>query len=66
MMRYDTSRDDPHIQPYLHYTPSDPEIASAWRDLITIPCETALHTTYPVLQSSNSLEQVFHYRPAAL
>jgi hypothetical protein len=66
MMRYDTSRDDPHIQPYLHYTPSDPEIASAWRDLITIPCETALHTTYPLLQSTNSLEQVFHYRPAAL
>jgi len=65
MMRYDTSRDDPHVQPYLHYTPADAGVASAWRDLITIPCEAALHSTYQELQRTNSLEQLFHYRPAA-
>ena len=65
MMRYDTTRDDSHISPYMHYTPADPEVASAWRTLITTPCEHALRETYGELIKSASLEQVFHYRHAA-
>ncbi|HEY1911747.1 MAG TPA: hypothetical protein VGG73_12550 [Vicinamibacterales bacterium] len=65
LMRYDTTRDDSHIAPYIHYEPSDPEIASAWHDLITVPCETALRDTYGELTRTSSLEQVFHYRPMA-
>ena len=65
MMRYDTSRDDAYIWPYLHYQPADTEVASAWRTLITAPCEVALRTTYGELQRTHSLEQLFHYRPAS-
>ena len=64
MMRYDTTRDDAHISPYIHYEPADPEVASAWRTVITAPCEHALHETYGQLSESGALEQLFHYRPA--
>ncbi|HSL23712.1 MAG TPA: hypothetical protein VK886_19425 [Vicinamibacterales bacterium] len=64
MMRFDTTRDDAHISPYIRYEPSDPEVASAWRTLITEPCEHALRDTYGNLLRTNSLEQLFHYRPA--
>ena len=66
MMRYDTTRDDSHISPYIHYTPADADgWPSAWRTLITTPCEHALRETYGELIKSDSLEQVFHYRHAA-
>lgn len=65
MMRYDTTRDDGHIAPYLRYEPSDPEVARAWKTLIADPCETALNKTYAQLLATDSLEQVFHYRPVA-
>ena len=48
---FDTSRDDPHIQSYLHYTPSDPEITSAWRDLINPVRNGAAHDL-PTVQST--------------
>lgn len=65
MMRYDTSRDDAHIWPYIHYQPADPEIAAAWQTIIAAPCELALSKTYGELSRTASIEQVFHYRPAA-
>lgn len=64
MMRYDTTRDDAHISPYIHHEPADPELASAWRTLITDPCEHALRETYGELMRTASLEELFHYRPA--
>jgi hypothetical protein len=64
LMRFDTTRDDAHISPFLHYEPADQEIASAWRTLITEPCEHALRDTYDVMLRTNTLEQLFHYRPA--
>jgi hypothetical protein len=66
MMRYDTTQDDTYISPYIHYQPSDPEVASAWYSLITAPCELALRKTYGELSRTSSLEQVFHYRPTAI
>ena len=65
MMRYDTSPEDSYISPYIHYEPSDPEVAAAWYSLVANPCETALRKTYGELSRSNSLEQLFHYRPMA-
>lgn len=65
MMRYDTTRDDAHISPYIHYEPADAEVASAWRTIIAVPCELALRKTYGDLTRTASLEQLFHYRPAA-
>ena len=64
LMRFDTTRDDWHISPYLRHQPADPDVASAWRTLITEPCEYALRVTYDEMLRTNTLEQVFHYRPA--
>jgi hypothetical protein len=65
MMRYDTTRDDGHVSPFLHHQPSadDPAVASAWRTLITTPGETALRQTYGELTKEPTLEELFHYRP---
>ncbi|MFI5178954.1 MAG: hypothetical protein ACHQO8_10340 [Vicinamibacterales bacterium] len=65
LMRYDTTRDDSHISPFLHYEPKgeDPAVASAWRNLITTPCEKALRQTYSELTKGPKLEELFHYRP---
>jgi len=64
IMRYDTTRDDSNISPFIHYEPAETDIASAWHSLIKVPCELALRKTYGELQRTASLEQVFHYRPA--
>jgi hypothetical protein len=65
MMRYDTTRDDAHIWPYIRYEPADPDVASAWRTIVADPCDRALRETYGELTRTSSLEQLFHYRPAA-
>jgi hypothetical protein len=64
MMRFDTTRDDWHISPYLGYQPAGREVASAWRTLIAEPGERALRETYENMLRTNTLEQLFHYRPA--
>jgi hypothetical protein len=64
MMRYDTTRDDSRIAPFIQHRPSDAAIASLWRSLITAPCEQALRVTYAKL-SHGGLEELFHYRPQA-
>jgi hypothetical protein len=64
MMRYDTSRDDAYIGPFLHHEPAgDAAAVSAWRKLVREPGERALHTTYGELQRAGALEELFHYRP---
>jgi hypothetical protein len=65
LMRYDTTRDDGHISPFLAYEPQadDPAVASAWRNLIAAPCEHALRQTYGELTKGPTLEELFHYRP---
>lgn len=64
MMRYDTTREDARIAPFIHYEPRDPAVAALWRQLITSPCEEALRREYGQLVSNHRLEQLFHYRPA--
>lgn len=66
LMRYDTTREDAWIRPFLNHVPGggDEALASLWRTVITAPCERALASTYAELSGSRSLEQVFHYRPA--
>jgi hypothetical protein len=63
MMRYDTTRDGTNISPFIHYESKDPEAFATWKRLITQPCEQVLRTTYGQLKQSNSLEELFHYRP---
>lgn len=64
MMRYDTTREDARIAPFIHHEPKDPAVTALWRQLITLPCETALRHEYGQLAEARQLEQVFHYRPA--
>lgn len=64
MMRYDTTRDDARIAPFIHHDPADPAVASLWRELITSPCNRALREDYGELCEHHRLEQLFHYRPA--
>jgi hypothetical protein len=65
LMRYDTTREDAWIRPFVNHAPRAGDAAQAdrWRTLITAPCDRALSTTYTELCQSQSLEQVFHYRP---
>jgi hypothetical protein len=65
MMRYDTTRDDSRIAPFIQHLPSEAAIATSWRSLITAPCEQALRVTYAGLSQSGALEELFHYRPQA-
>jgi hypothetical protein len=66
MMRYDTTRDDAMIDPFVHYAPDPAEPAAEWwRTLVTEPCEHALQVTYGELLSAGTLEELFHYRPGS-
>jgi hypothetical protein len=66
LMRYDTTRDDGRITPFVYHQPAeDAPAASRWRALITLPCEHALKVTYAELIAAGTLEDLFHYRPAA-
>jgi len=64
LMRYDTTREDAHIMPFVHYVPrdGDPALAALWKQLITVPCERALTDDYAELSEGRRLEQLFHYR----
>ena len=66
LMRYDTTREDAQIAPFVHHVPrgGDPALASLWEQLITAPCERALRDEYVDLANGRQLEQLFHYRPA--
>jgi hypothetical protein len=66
LMRYDTTREDARITPFIHYAPrgGDPMAASLWKQLITDPCEEALRSEYGDLAEGHQLEQLFHYRSA--
>lgn len=62
-MRYDTTRDDAKVSPFIHHEPEgDPDLAALWRALITGPCEDALQRQYPQLRAAHQLEEIFHYR----
>jgi hypothetical protein len=67
MMRYDTTPDDSHLQPFLAHEPSmaDPTVVAAWNTLITQPGTDALNRTYPALLRASRLEELFHYVPAS-
>jgi hypothetical protein len=64
MMRYDTTRDDAHIDPFIHYEPKDAAAVSSWRTLVSVPCDRALYHTYGELQRAGALQELFHYRPS--
>jgi hypothetical protein len=64
LMRYDTTREDAGISPFMRYQPRDPAVAALWSQLITAPCERALRHEYGQLAHGHGLEQLFHYRPA--
>lgn len=65
LMRYDTTRDDARIAPFVHNEPvGDDDLAALWRTLITGPCEDGLQRTYPRLRETRSLEALFRYHAA--
>jgi hypothetical protein len=66
LMRYDTTREDAQIAPFVHHVPhdGDPLLASLWEQAITAPCERALRDEYADLAGNGRLEQLFHHRPA--
>jgi hypothetical protein len=67
MMRYDTTRDDANIEPFIHHEPAATDPSSGWwRTLIADPCERALQVTYGQLQRAGTLDELFHYRPGSL
>jgi hypothetical protein len=66
MMRYDTTRDDANIDPFVHHEPGDPSVGPWWRTLVTVPCEQALQNTYGRLQQTHTLDALFRYRPGSL
>ncbi len=67
LMRYDTTRDDGRIAPFIHHEPrGDAAIVEAWRTLITAPCEHALTVTYSELIQASALGELFHYRRPAV
>lgn len=64
-MRYDTTRDDARVSPFMYHEPEgDPDLTVQWRVLISAPCEDALHRSYQMLRSAHRLEELFHYRTA--
>jgi hypothetical protein len=66
LMRYDTTREDSGIQPFIHYEPApEGNLRELWRTLITQPCDDAIEHKYALLCSQGKLEQLFHYRPAS-
>lgn len=67
LMRYDTTRDDASIEPFIHHQPDPANPAVEWwRTLITDPCERALQVGYSTLLKAGALEELFHYRPGSL
>ena len=62
VLRYDTTRDDSGITPFVHHQSSDAAVAAAWRALVAGPCEEALRGTYGELIHSASIETLFRYR----
>jgi len=67
LMRYDTTREDAWIKPFMHFEPKANEgnVADLWRTLITKPCEDAIQRQYPAMAEAHQLEQLFHYRSAS-
>ena len=67
MMRYDTTRDDASIDPFVRHVPVAADASAGWwRTLIAEPCERALQVSYGQLQRAGTLEELFHYRPGSL
>jgi hypothetical protein len=64
LVRYDTTRDDAWIFPFVRHVPAQGDAAAMWRTLITAPCEDALQRTYPRLREAHTLEELFHCRVA--
>ena len=50
---------------FLADEPADPATNHAFKTLVAGPCELALRRTYGELVATNSLEQLFHYRPVS-
>lgn len=67
LMRLDTTPDDQHVNPFLHYEPTgeDASVRNAWTTMITGPAEVALAESYPVLKREKRLEELFHFRSVA-
>lgn len=62
---YDAVGHDFHLANFLGYRPdaSRPGLPALWRDLVTVPCGTALRQTYPRLRQSGGMAGLFRCPP---
>ena len=65
IMRYDISPDDPTIQAFHQYRPTDSKLAELWDRLVKTPCDLALNRYHSVLKKHRRLEEVFRYQDLA-
>jgi hypothetical protein len=66
MMRFDTTPDSPHVEPFIRYQPrGSRRLAELWERLVRIPGETALEVYYPVISEHHRIGEIFRYHDLA-
>ncbi len=65
IMRFDTSEDDPNIETFRNFEPSESKgrLPEQWTRLIRTPIDDGLDRFYPVLKEKQRLEEVFRFQP---
>ena len=62
IMRHDITPDDPVVDAFGQYRPSDPKLGRLWDRLVKGPFDVALNRYYPVLKKHRRLDEVFRYQ----
>ena len=64
IMRFDTSSDDPYIEPFRDFQPpeSKSRLREQWAELIRSPIEDGLGRLYPALKEHLRLEEIFRFQ----
>lgn len=60
MMRFDTTPDSPHVEPFIRYQPrGSRRLSELWERLVRIPGEAALEVYYPVISKHRRIGDIF-------
>lgn len=65
IMRFDTSPDDPYVEPFRDFQPPESKVrlVEQWKQLIEVPIEAGLDRLYPVLKERMRLDEIFRCQP---
>ncbi|MEJ2081712.1 MAG: hypothetical protein P8Y94_05935 [Acidobacteriota bacterium] len=65
IMRFDTSPDDPFVEPFRDFQPpeSKTRLVEQWKKLIRMPIDDGLDRVYPVLRDNQKLDEIFRCQP---